>query len=153
MMGFSGGKYCEPLDLKDLTVEIDSTLRIPRPMGPINRGLQQCRNLAFSELVYLITEPSIAHCSENRVTVQPFYQALPLPSLSFLTKVSDVKCVLANVSLVQSFFPPSRSSFSCPWAFFHFVNFFVNIFFINLFICHRFLIGWGGRGATHGRGG
>jgi len=45
--GFSGGKCCEPLDLRDLTVEIDSTVRIPRPMGPINRGLHSVVTLCF----------------------------------------------------------------------------------------------------------
>ena len=42
---FLGGGICEPLDLLDLTVEIDTTFRIPRPMGPIYRGPPQRRTL------------------------------------------------------------------------------------------------------------
>jgi len=31
MRSFLGGKRCGPLDQEDLTVEMDSTFRIPRP--------------------------------------------------------------------------------------------------------------------------
>ena len=42
---FLGRGICEPLDLLDLTVEIDMTFRIPRPMDPIYRGPPQRRVL------------------------------------------------------------------------------------------------------------
>ena len=59
MRGFSGGKRCGPLDLGDLTVEIDPTFRILRSLGPINSGPNSAETLCFFFVNCLIAEQSL----------------------------------------------------------------------------------------------
>ena len=71
MRGFLGGRRCGPLDLKDLTIEIVLTFRVPRSLGPINSGPNNAKTLCFLCVSCLITERYLALCSDNRVTYRP----------------------------------------------------------------------------------
>ena len=148
MRGFSGGKHCVPLDPRDLTVEIDPTFQIPRPLGPTNSGPNRAETLCFFFVSFLITEHFLVHSSKNRVISRP-------PRLIKSRPFFFIRVVMSTISRPTSSssgHPSSPLGRPSPsWTIF-FLFFFFFFLFILFFIYHRLLVDRRGRGATPGRG-